>query len=196
MKKLLFILLFIPWMVWGATATLTLKSNLADVNVALSGTSAAGGSMAVATAEFYKMGTNDRTYRVLIYDSSGDLVATSSDGTTGTTEGIKSVPITGTTLVSTETYYVAIWSSGYLDVARNADTWKGRNTASTFADAVPPDPLPAGTSTNHGLYAVRIKNSNGDILLGVSDWSVYTTTVSMNPNVIYWNVGGLVAVSP
>jgi len=79
MKKLLFILLFIPLSVWGATATLTLKSNLSDVDVELEGTSASGDDYSDITffwrAESATFGTGDYPTDYSGYSVDGDAVS-------------------------------------------------------------------------------------------------------------------------
>jgi hypothetical protein len=116
----------------------------------------ASGVATTASFYFLNLFATDRNFIIAVYDASNNLLATSNQGSTGTTSGFKTVSFAaGPTIVSGLTYFLAVEPNGTIDVAATG-TGESSLAQSPVTFPTPPNPFASNNSDTPGILFITL----------------------------------------
>ena len=144
---------------------------------------ASEGDYEVASMGFYPTAwVSGSNVKVVIYDSSKNLVATSSGTALTGTNAWETASWAGPTLVAGSDYYIGVIADGSIKVG--ATSVYNSNLDDTGSYASPPDPV-SGTGQAAGVLCVYVKNAAGTVLLGYDGAADGTASAYLGGKVAY-----------
>lgn len=151
----------------------------------------------VATsASFYFLNTfaTNHNFVIAVYDASNNLLATSQQGSTGTTSGLKTVSFSsGPTIVSGTTYKLGVQPDGFIDVA-GTGTGEQSNSQSPVTFPTPPNPFASNNSDTPGILFITLDGTSGNPIACDSK-SRATSTAALTTGISLAEVGSAEATS-